>query len=148
MSRRALRLSLPSYEIRSAANVALSMSHPFDAGYGNEPFATLVRNYPEADIYPSDQFSVEWGPIFYRGRLDGSARVLALGQDPAQHETVIRRILVGEAGRRIQGFLAKLGITRHYAMVSTFLYSVCGSVGTATGMNPGSLVTATSGSTH
>ena len=74
------------------------MTRPFDAGYGDEPFATLVRNYPEAAIYPSDQFRVEWGPIFHRGRLDGSARALVIGQDPAQHETVIRRILVGRLG--------------------------------------------------
>src|SRR5262249_28104763 len=112
------------------------MTRPFDAGYGDEPFATLVRNYPEAAIYPSDQFRVEWGPIFHRGRLDGSARALVIGQDPAQHETVIRRILVGEAGRRVQGFLAKLGITYHYVLVNTFLYSVYGSVKTATRRNP------------
>ena len=104
------------------------MSHPFDPGYGAEPFRTLVHEYPEADVYPPGQFRVEWGPIFHRGRLDGTARVLVIGQDPAQHETVVRRILVGEAGRRVQGFLAKLGITRSYVMVNTFLYSVYGSV--------------------
>jgi uracil-DNA glycosylase len=38
--------------------------------------------------------------------------VLVFGQDPAQHETIARRILIGEAGHRIQGFLAKLGIER------------------------------------
>ncbi len=108
------------------------MNHPFDPGYGAEPFRTLVRNYPEADVYPPDQFRVEWGPIFHRGRLDGSARVLIIGQDPAQHETIVRRILVGEAGRRIQGFLAKLRITTSYVMVNTFLYSVYGSVKAAT----------------
>jgi hypothetical protein len=64
--------------------------------------------------------------VFHRGRLDGSARVLVLGQDPAQHETILRRILVGEAGRRIQGFLWKLGIERSYVMVNTFLYTVFG----------------------
>ena len=111
------------------------MAHPFDAGYGTQPFLALAANYPEADIYPSDQFRVEWGPIFHRGRLDGSARVLILGQDPAQHETVVRRILVGEAGRRIQGFLRKLGITTSYVMVNTFLYSVYGSVNAATRRN-------------
>ena len=36
--------------------------------------------------------------------------MLIIGQDPAQHETMARRILVGEAGQRIQGFLAKLGM--------------------------------------
>jgi uracil-DNA glycosylase len=45
--------------------------------------------------------------------------VLVLGQDPAQHETIARRILIGEAGHRIQRFLAKLGIERSYVMVNT-----------------------------
>jgi len=104
------------------------MPHPFDPGYVAEPFLTLCAEYPEANVYPPDQFRVEWGPIFHRGRLDGSARVLVIGQDPAQHETVVRRILVGEAGRRVQGLLAKLGITRSYVFINTYLYSVYGSV--------------------
>ena len=112
------------------------MPHPFDPGYFEEPFLTLVEEYPEADVYPSGQFRVEWGPIFHRGRLDGSARVLVIGQDPAQHETIVRRILVGEAGRRVQGFLAKLGITRSYVLVNTFLYSVYGSVKASTRRDP------------
>jgi len=111
------------------------MSHPFDPGYVAEPYLTLCADYPEADVYPPDQFRVEWGPIFHRGRLDGSARVLIIGQDPAQHETVVRRILVGEAGRRVQGFLAKLGITRSYAFINTYLYSVYGSVKAKTRKN-------------
>jgi len=41
----------------------------------------------------------------------------------------VRRILVGEAGHRIQGFLAKLGIDRSYVMVNTYLYSVFGQGG-------------------
>src|SRR6266403_2241181 len=104
------------------------MPHPFDAGYALQPFRGLAENYPEADVYPPGQFRVEWGPIFHRGRLDGSARVLVIGQDPAQHETIVRRILVGEAGRRLQGFLAKLGIIRSYVLLKTFFYSVYGSV--------------------
>ena len=112
------------------------MSHPFDPGYGDEPFRTLAQEYPGEDVYPPSQFRVEWGPIFHRGRLDGSARVLVIGQDPAQHETVVRRILVGEAGRRLQGFLAKLGVTRSYVLVNTYLYSVYGSVRSATRKNP------------
>jgi len=112
------------------------MPHPFDAGYGQQPFRGLAENYPEADVYPPGQFRVEWGPIFHRGRLDGSARVLVIGQDPAQHETVVRRILVGEAGRRLQGLLAKLGVTQSYVLVNTFLYSVYGSVKAATRRDP------------
>jgi hypothetical protein len=112
------------------------MSRPFDPGYVTEPYLTLCTEYPEADVYPPDQFRIEWGPIFHRGRLDGSARVLVLGQDPAQHETVVRRILVGEAGRRVQGLLKKLGIVRSYVLVNTFLYSVYGSVKSKTRKNP------------
>src|SRR3954469_6626678 len=112
------------------------MPHPFDPGYFEAPFTTLVQTYPDADVYPADQFRVEWGPIFHRGRLDGSARVLVIGQDPAQHETIVRRILVGEAGRRLQGLLAKLGVTRSYVAVNTYLYSVYGSVHAATRRAP------------
>src|SRR5713226_2579054 len=108
------------------------MTHPFDPGYGNEPFRTLCADYPGADVYPPARFRVEWGPIFHRGRLDGSARVVVIGQDPAQHETIVRRVLVGEAGKRLQGLLGKLGITASYAIINTFLYSVYGSVKAAT----------------
>jgi uracil-DNA glycosylase len=99
----------------------------FDPGYVDEPFSSLVASYPGAIAYPGAGFRLEWGPVFHRGRLDGSARVLVIGQDPAQHETIARRILVGEAGHRLQGFLFKLGIDRSYVMVNTFLYSVFGS---------------------
>lgn len=112
------------------------MPHPFDPGYVAEPFLTLCTEYPAVSVYPSDQFRLEWGPLFHRGRLDGSARVLVIGQDPAQHETVVRRILVGEAGRRVQGLLAKLGITQSYVAINTYLYSVYGSVKAKTRKDP------------
>jgi len=112
------------------------MPHPFDPGCVQEPFRTLAEEYPGPEVYPPNQFRVEWGPIFHRGRLDGSARVFIIGQDPAQHETIVRRILVGEAGRRIQGFLAKLGVTTSYVLVNTFLYSVYGSVKAKTRRDP------------
>lgn len=108
------------------------MPHQFDPGYCAEPFRTLCEEYPGAEAYPPGQFRVEWGPMFHRGRLDGPARVLVIGQDPAQHETVVRRVLVGEAGRRVQGFLAKLGVTMSYVIINAYLYSVYGSVKAAT----------------
>jgi uracil-DNA glycosylase len=101
----------------------------FDAGYGAEPFRGLVERYPGAVAYPPSDFRLEWGPVFHRGRLDGSARVLVIGQDPAQHETIARRILVGEAGHRLQGFLAKLGVDGSYVMVNAFLYCLLGKTG-------------------
>jgi uracil-DNA glycosylase len=101
----------------------------FDPGYGGEPFATLVAEYPGDDVYPQADFRTEWGPIFHRGRLDGTARVLVVGQDPATHESIARRVLVGEAGQRVQGFLARLGIDGSYVVVNALLYSVYGQAG-------------------
>jgi hypothetical protein len=49
-----------------------------------------------------------------------------IGQDPAQHEAFSRRILIGEAGHRLQGFLFKLGLDRSYVLINTFVYSVLG----------------------
>jgi uracil-DNA glycosylase len=100
------------------------MSTPFCPGYGEEPFRGLVEDCPDSTAYPPDAFRVEWGPVFHRGRLDGTARLLVLGQDPAQHETISRRILMGTAGRRVQGFLGKLGLAQGYVMINTFAYCV------------------------
>ena len=62
------------------------MALNFDPGYVGEPFQTLCDQAPDASVYPCNAFRTEWGPIFHRGRLDGSARVLRIGQDPAEHE--------------------------------------------------------------
>jgi|SRR5579871_38386 len=109
----------------------MGITQEFDPGYAGEPFATLAKTFPAnaSDEYPETDFRTEWGPIFHRGRLDGSARILAIGQDPGPTENVLRRILVGEAGRRAQGFLAKLGITKSYVFINALLYSVYGDAG-------------------
>lgn len=72
------------------------------------------------------KFRLEWGPIYYRGRMDGSARVLVVGQDPAADECVARRCMVGGAGQRVQRFLAKLGLTHSYLIVNSVLYCIYG----------------------
>jgi uracil-DNA glycosylase len=100
------------------------MPATFDPGICREPFATLCDEAPDQSVFPSNSFRVEWGPIFYRGRSDGTARILCIGQDLAQNEAVVRRILIGVAGHQVQGFLAKLGIDRSYVMLNSFLYSV------------------------
>ena len=105
-----------------------TVRHAFCPGYP-PPFDALVADYPGEDVDPAADFRTEWGPIFHRGRLDGTARVLVLGQDPATHESISRRILVGEAGQRVQGLLAKVGIDRSYVLVNTFLFSVLGQGG-------------------
>ncbi len=91
-------------------------------------WAALFAGAPLAHYraHPSGRFRLSFGPVFYRGRLDGTARVLLVGQDPAANELVAHRALVGDSGQRVQGLLAKLGITRSYVMVNTFLYGVFG----------------------
>jgi uracil-DNA glycosylase len=103
--------------------------HEFCPGYGRAPYSALVSDYPDESVFKVDDFRVEWGPVFHRGRLDQTARILVVGQDPAQHESVVRRILVGTAGRRFQGFLTRLGLERSYVMINTFVYSVYGQGG-------------------
>ena len=126
---------------RRIAGDVMAFEPTFDPGYFADPFLRLASEYPGSDVYPVDAFRVEWGPIFHRGRLDGSARVLVIGQDPAAHEAIARRILVGEAGQRFQGFLAKLGITRSYVMINTFLYSVYGQSGGEDHVNDAAIAT-------
>jgi hypothetical protein len=98
----------------------------FDPGPAGA-FATHWDNRPSYNSVKA-RFRMNWGPIYYRGRLDGSAKVIVIGQDPAADENVARRILVGSAGQRVQGFLRKLGINRSYVMVNTFLYGLKGQI--------------------
>src|SRR3982750_2108997 len=80
-SRLCLALSAAPYSGRrhpSAISEEMRMPHAFDPGYVAEPYLSLCADYPEADVYPPDQFRVEWGPVFHRGRLDGSARILVI----------------------------------------------------------------------
>ena len=90
-------------------------------------FATHWDNRPSYSSVKA-RFRMNWGPIYYRGRLDGSAKVIIIGQDPAADENVARRILVGSAGQRVQGFLRKLGLNKSYVMVNKFLYGLKGQI--------------------
>ncbi|HUF61913.1 MAG TPA: uracil-DNA glycosylase family protein [Verrucomicrobiales bacterium] len=112
---------------RAAARIAED-----DAGIGHDPgpdagWSSFFARAPLA-IYqalPND-FRLDFGPVYYRGRLDGTARVLVVGQDPAANELVGHRAFVGASGQRVQGFLRRIGIRRDYLMVNTFLYPVFG----------------------
>jgi hypothetical protein len=84
--------------------------------------AALFDRVPDPPI--EGDFWFDWGPIFYRGRLDGSARVLCVASDPGPTERVAGRSLVGNAGQRVQGLLAKLGITRSYVCLNAWAYAV------------------------
>jgi hypothetical protein len=94
----------------------------FDPGPPPE-FAEIFARVP--DYAPFEQhFWYDWGPIFYRGRLDGSARVLCVASDPGPTERVAMRTLVGDAGQRVQGFLAKIGLARSYLCLNAFAYAL------------------------
>lgn len=74
--------------------------------------------------YPGTPFHTRFGPVFYRGRLDGSAKVLVVGQDPATDEILAGRAFVGDAGQHAQDFLRKIGVTSSYLMLNTVLYGI------------------------
>lgn len=71
----------------------------------------------------AEHFWLDWGPVFYRGRLDGSARLLCIASDPGATERVAGRVLVGDAGQLVQGFLARAGLTRSYLLLNAFPYA-------------------------
>jgi hypothetical protein len=93
----------------------------FDPG-PPEDFAELFSQYPDHTPF-KEHFWFSWGPIFYRGRLDGSARLLCVASDPGPTERIACRSLVGDAGQRVQGFLTKLGLTRSYVCLNAFVYA-------------------------
>ena len=113
--------------MKSSTGTNISPTAAFCTGYYREPFLSLCSNIPDASVYSPNDFYVEWGPVFHRGRLDGTARVLILGMVPTQLELITRRILMGDAGQRVQGFLAKLGLIKSYVMINTFIYSIANS---------------------
>ncbi len=98
------------------------MSMKYDAGPPQE-YIDLFSRLPD---YVTDKqlFWYDWGPIFYRGRLDGTARLLCVASDPGPTERIALRILIGDAGQRVQGFLAKLGLTRSYVCLNAFAYGL------------------------
>jgi uracil-DNA glycosylase len=101
----------------------------FDPG-PPQPFHDLFDACPDYRSF-RDHFWFDWGPVFYRGRLDGSARVLCVASDPGPTERIAGRTLVGDAGQRVQGFLVRLGLTRSYLCLNAFSYALIPSHGSA-----------------
>src|SRR5881227_2984404 len=67
----------------------------FDAGPPPglaQHFASLPSVAAHRQLYWYD-----WGPVFYRGRLDGSARLMGIASDPGPTERIACRTLVGDA---------------------------------------------------
>ena len=94
----------------------------FDAG----PPSGIAEVFARVPDYTKHRthFWFDWGPILYRGRLDGSARLLCVASDPGPTERIAGRTLVGDAGQRVQGFLAKLGLTRSYLCLNALVYGM------------------------
>jgi uracil-DNA glycosylase len=75
----------------------------------------------------SEKFRWHFGPLFYRGRLwDNSVKVLVIGQEGAQDESLARRAFTGGTGARMQYLLNYLGITESYLFLNTFVYPIYG----------------------
>lgn len=79
-----------------------------------------------------ERFRWHFGPLYYRGRLgDGQVKVLVIGQEGAQDESLSRRAFTGSSGARMQHFLDHIGITRSYLFLNTFVYTIFGQYGSA-----------------
>lgn len=94
----------------------------FDPG-PPQPFLDLFEHIPSYEMY-QELFWYDWGPVLYRGRLDGSARLLCIASDPGPTERLVGRNLVGDAGQRVQGFFTKLGLSRSYLCLNAHLYAL------------------------
>lgn len=86
-------------------------------------FTRLFEQLPSYEAF-KELFWYDWGPVFYRGRLNGSARLLCIASDPGPTERLVGRNLVGDAGQRVQGFLTKLGLTRSYVCLNAHVYAL------------------------
>jgi hypothetical protein len=96
------------------------------SGFDPGPPAAVARHLERLPSYSDrrELFWYDWGPVFYRGRMNGSARLLGIASDPGPTERIACRTLVGDAGQRVQGFLAKLGLTGSYALVNAYAYAL------------------------
>jgi len=120
-------LAALKYVRYAQAILALDGCPDFDPGpppewqqlFGNAPLDHYIS-------HASGRFRIDYGPVYYHGRLDGTARLLIVGQDPATDEILAQRAFVDRSGQRLQGLLQKIGISRSYTMLNTFLYGIRG----------------------
>ncbi|HET7517100.1 MAG TPA: hypothetical protein VFN05_05265 [Actinomycetes bacterium] len=73
-----------------------------------------------------EAFRWHHGPMFFRGRLDGSAQVVVVGQEGAQDESLSHRSFTGGTGARMQHLLRHLGLDRSYLFLNSFVYPIFG----------------------
>ena len=108
---------------------------PWEYDPGPDPgghWAQLFAATPEyrklsKQMLGRERFRWHFGPMFFRGRLrDGDARVLVIGQECAQDESLAHRSFVGGTGARLQHLLRFVGVTRSYLFLNTFVYPITG----------------------
>ncbi|MEZ0227758.1 MAG: uracil-DNA glycosylase family protein, partial [Planctomycetota bacterium] len=123
-------ISLARKNPSPASNAELA---EFDAGppAAFQSFFATCPDYAStlkaAGVDPTGKmFWYNFGALFYRGRLDGTARVMVIASDPGPEECLpfVRRPMVGDAGQRVQSFLGKLGIDRSYVLVNAYAYAM------------------------
>ena len=79
------------------------------------------------EVTGREEFRWHFGPMFYRGRLgDGEVKVLIVGQEGAQDESLTHRSFSGGSGARMQNLLNHIGIPRSYLFMNTFVYPIFG----------------------
>jgi uracil-DNA glycosylase len=77
-----------------------------------------------------ERYRWHFGPMYYRGRLGPKqVKVLVIGQEGAQDESLAHRSFVGSSGARMQHFLQFIGIGYHYLFLNTFVYPIFGQYG-------------------
>jgi uracil-DNA glycosylase len=75
----------------------------------------------------NEKFRWHFGPMYYRGRLKpNSVKVVVIGQEGAQDESLSHRSFSGGTGGRMQHFLNFIGINYSYLFVNTFVYPIFG----------------------
>ncbi len=78
------------------------------------------------EVVGREVFRWHHGPMFFRGRLDGSAKVVIVGQEGAQDESLSHRSFTGGTGARMQHLLRFLGLDRSYLFLNSFVYPIFG----------------------
>ena len=120
--------SVPNFRIVSQA-LGAEWLIPDENGETKLDTVNAERVLQELDPIPEytltkKKFRHAMGPLFYRGRLDGTARVLLVGQEGATDEALVHRAFTGGTGQKVQSFLNSIGITSSYILVNTFVYSI------------------------
>ncbi len=113
-------LSLMRAVLRPIPAAEMAQSDPGPTG----AIKAVMDATPDYALQVGDNttFWYAFGPVLYRGRLNGTARILCIASDPGPSECLpfARRTLIGDSGQKTQGFLAKLGLTQSYVLVNAF----------------------------